>query len=253
MNLSPTSKAGLTVVLGIGVMVWLITMFVFFSYSGEASRGGRFYFALAQISFLEWLAVGYLAVPFIPAVRRKSVAALYPVFGIVLGGYVLRALFMPLLTHTLPFMDSLRTQLLTVGLGLVPFLALMGAIFVLNVWQSGQSDAIRAERADLLTLAARVTKIHHHFTDAHRKMDTASFARAESLLRKLKERFSFCTPFHRQPPAVPDIGRQIEQRIDSLEEAVHSAAENQTASDIVEHAASELLGLMERREKLLVK
>lgn len=258
MALSRTSKTGLIVVLGLGAAVWLTTLVVFLSFTNADARDGDFLFAFGYISFLELLAFGYFLVPFIPAIRQHLVIALYPVFGIVIGFYIGRALVMSLATHTVPFLNSPRSHMLSSLLGMLPFLALMGILLVLNVWQKEQTDAICAERADLAILGSSITEIYQHFLNSRMHLEDSGFHVVDPLLIKLKERFQFCTPFHRQPPGAPQIGDEIQQKIASLKEMVGglpsiSTSEKSTAAESLRIAALQALHLMERREKLLVK
>src|ERR1017187_1683381 len=124
MALSKTSKVGLIIVLGLGLVVWLTTLVVFLSFTDVRTRHSDFLFAFGYISFLELLAFGYFAVPFIPAIRQRLVTALYPVFGIVIGLYIGRALVISLFTHTAPFLNSPRAHMFSALFGLLPFLVL---------------------------------------------------------------------------------------------------------------------------------
>jgi hypothetical protein len=255
MGLSRTSKAGLTVVLGLGGCVWLVTVVAFCLFSEADSRNGRWLFALGYLSFLEWLAVAYFAVPFIPMLRKRLVAALYPVFGLVIGVYALRALVMMLVTHTVPFLDTPRSHMLSAMLGLLPFLALMGVLFVLNTWQGEQTEIIRAERADLALNGAEVAEIYHAFVECHSHIGEAAYHAIEPVLKKLKERLQFCTPFHRQPAGAPQMGEEIKQRLTLLRELVGGLPQ-EGKSDRIEtlrQTVTQLLQLIDRREKLLVK
>ena len=258
MALSKTSKTGLVVVLGLGAAVWITTIVVFLSFTNTDSRDGDFLFAFGYISFLELLAFGYFAVPFIPAIRQRLVTALYPAFGIVIGLYIARALIMSLATHTVPFLNSPRSHMISALFGLLPFLVLMGILLVLNVWQREQTDAIRAERADLAVLGSSITEIYQNFLNSRTYLEEAGFQVVEPLLKKLKERFQFCTPFHREPPGAPQIGDEIQQGVASLKEKIERLStitkeEKPTVTESLRLAVIQLLQLMERREKLLVK
>lgn len=258
MALSNTSKTGLIVVVGLGVAVWLTTLIVFLSFTNAAARDGDFLFAFGYISFLELLAFGYFAVPFISTIRQRLVTALYPAFGIVIGLYIARALIMSLATHTVPFLNSPRSHMLSALFGLLPFLVLMGILLVLNVWQREQADAICAERADLAVLCSGVTEIYQTFLNGRAHLEESGFQAIEPLLKKLKERFQFCTPFHRQPPGAPQIGEEIQQKVASLKEMVVRLPaipkeEKPSAAESLRMGALQILQLIERREKLLVK
>jgi len=256
MDMSNTSKTGLTVVIGIGMAVWLSTLFVFFSFVD--THNNDFLFALGYVSFLELLAFGYFAVPFIPAIRQRLVTALYPAFGIVIGLYIVRALVISIFTHTVPFLNSPRVHIMSVVFGMLPFLVLMGILLVLNVWQREQTDNIRAERADLASVGSGVTEIYQGFLNNRSHLQEAGFQAVEPLLRKLKERFQFCTPFQRQPTDAPQIGDDIQREIASLKEQVGalpaiSKEEESSAAESLRLAALRVLQLLERREKLLIK
>lgn len=256
-RMSATSKAGLAVVLGTGALAWVLTVLAFF-HVGRNARGESFWFALAHMSFLEALVIAYCAAPCFLTVRRRMVAALYPVFGFVLGCYVLRALVMGVITHTVPLLDSPATHLISALGGLLPMLVLTGILFVLNVWQRERDDVIRAERADLAVRGADVAEIYHGFLDKRSLFGQCGGSEVEPLLRKLKERFQFCTPFHRTPPGAPGMNEEIQTRLAMLHRLVNgigSLPEEQRAAAVCEmrEAASGILHAMERREKLLVK
>ena len=258
MAISNTSRTGLVVVLGIGSAVWITTLFVFLSFTNIDSRDGDFLFAFGYISFLELLAFGYFAVPFIPAIRQHLVTALYPVFGIVVGLYVARALIMSLATHTVPFLNSPRTHMISALVGFLPFLVLMGILLVLNVWQKEQTNSIRAERADLALFGSSITEIYQNFLNNRIYLEEAGFQAVEPLLKKLKERFQFCTPFHRESSCASQIGSEIQQGIAALKERVERLStipkeEKPIIAESLRLAVIQLLQLMERREKILVQ
>lgn len=255
---SATAKAGLAVVLGVGALAWALTVLMFFSAAGGRPHGESFWFALAHASFLEWLVVAYCAAPFFPAVRRRTVAALYPLFGIVIGLYVLRAVVMSVITHTVPFLNSPGTHLLSALGGLLPMLALTGTLLVLNIWQRERDDTIRTERASLASMGAEVAEIYHGFVNSRPHLEAATYAAVEPILKKIKERFQFCTPFHRQPSGAPQLNEQIQDHLAMLRQllggiATLSTDQESAVSNTARETAEEILQMMERREKLLVK
>ncbi len=253
MALSGTAKTGLAVVLGLGVLLWIGTLGLFLHFSNPADRDGAFQFALGYISFLELLAVTYLAVPFIPRLRRGVSPALYPVFGLVIGIYIARALIGLLLTHTIPFLNSGGGQWTFVMISLAPFLVLMGILLITNTWQVEQTAAIRAERSELALLGAGVSEIYSAFVNARASIEPAHFARIEPLFKRLKERFQFCTPFQRQPASAPGIGAEIQHRLEQLRGMIAALPDQPAATaEQIGPLVTETLQLMERREKLLV-
>lgn len=256
MALSQTSKMGLAVVASLGFVVWLTTVGFFFLFSTADSRNGSFVFALGYVSFLEWLAFSYMAVPFIPGIRKRIVAALYPAFGIVIGLFIVRATIAALITHTVPFLDSTRTHLVCAIIGFLPFLFLMGILLVLNTWQAEQTEQLTSERADLASTGADVTEIYQIFLNNRRHLGEAGFLAIEPQLKRLKERFQFCTPFHRQSVNAPHIGDEIQQKITSLQQlvqAIPTAPQNEASAQTIQQTVAQILQQMERREKLLVK
>ena len=253
MALSRTAKTGLAVVLSLGVLLWLGTLGLFFRFSAPAARGGAFLFALGYISFLELLAVAYLAVPFVPRLRRGVSPALYPVFGLVIGIYIARALIGILLTHTIPFLNSGSTQWTLALLSLAPFLILMGILLITNTWQVEQTAAIRAERSELALIGVGVSETYSAFVNARASIEPAHFTRIEPLFKRLKERFQFCTPFQRQPESAPGIGAEIQRRLEQLSGMVAALRDQPAATaEQIGPLVTETLQLMERREKLLV-
>lgn len=253
MALSRTAKIGLVVVLGLGALLWFGTLGLFLRFSDPAARDGGFLFAFGYISFLELLAVAYLAVPFIPRLRRGVSPALYPIFGLVIGIYIVRALIGIVLTHTIPFLNSGGVQWTFALLSLAPFLILMGILLITNTWQVEQTAAARAERTELALIGDGVSETYSSFLNARASIEPTHFASIEPLFKRLKERFQFCTPFQRQPEGAPGMGAEIQRRLEQLRQMVVALRDQPASAEQIGQIVAETLQLMERREKLLVK
>ncbi len=244
--------------LSLGVFLWVLTVGGFFAFGASPLGSGKATFALAYLSFLEALTIVYVAAPFLPLVRRHFVAALYPVFGLILGAYVLRALLMMFVTHTVPFLDSPRTHLASVLVGLVPFLVITAVLFVLNVWQNERSEVAHAERKSLSARRAEMSAIYDQFQGYRGSISDSLYMSAEPTMKKLSERFSFCTPFHEERPSADGIDEEVFRAMADLRESVHSLLnaspeEQSPGVEKLRHDASSLLKLLARREQLQIK
>jgi hypothetical protein len=144
--LSRTEKTGIRVVAALFVLTWFVTVYLFFLFVGRDYHSRSFGFAIGYISFLELLAFSYVAMPFIPSVRRRTVAALYPVVGLIIGTYVTRAIIISVVTHTVPFLNSPQGHVASIMIGILPCAFLLGTILVLNSYQSSQNENIVRER-----------------------------------------------------------------------------------------------------------
>jgi hypothetical protein len=256
--LSRTEKTGICVLAVLFVLTWFVTVYLFFVFVDHNYHSRSFGFAIGYISFLELLAFSYVAMPFIPSIRRRTVAALYPVVGIIIGAYVTRAIIISVITHTVPFFNSPKGHVASIMIGILPCAFLLGTMLVLNSYQSSQNANIVRERANLSRLAAGVTEIYQQFLNSRRCLSEADYIGTEPQLKKLKERFQFCTPFDRSPPGDPSIGAEIQNQIDSLAESVRaltSAPKEQLnlITQSIQQTTAEILHAMERREKLLVR
>jgi hypothetical protein len=256
--LSRTEKTGIRVVAILFVLTWFVTIYLFFLFVGQSYHSRSFGFAIAYISFLELLAFSYAAMPFIPAIRQRTVAALYPVVGIIIGAYVVRAVIISVITHTVPFFNSPGGHIASIMIGILPCAFLLGTMLVLNSYQSSQNENIVRERANLSHLAAGVTEIYQQFLNNRRCLSEPDYIGTEPQLKKLKERFQFCTPFDRSPPGDPGIAADIQNQITSLAQSVRALTsapkeELNSIAQSIQKTTAQILQAMERREKLLVR
>lgn len=256
--LSRTEKTGIGVVAALFMLAWFVTIYLFFLFVGQGYHSRSFVFAIGYISFLELLAFSYAAMPFIPAVRQRTVAALYPVVGIIIGTYVVRAMIISAITHAVPFFNSPGAHVASIMIGILPCAFLLGTMLVLNSYQSSQNEKIVRERANLAYLASGVTEIYQEFLNNRRCLSEPDYIGTEPQLKKLKERFQFCTPFDRSPPGDPGIAADIQNHIASLAESVRALTstpkeEVNSIAQSIQQTTAHILQAMERREKLLVR
>ena len=103
-----------------------------------------------------------------------------------------------------------------------------------------------------------MAEIYQQFLNSRRCLNETDYIGTEPHLKKLKERFQFCTPFDRSPPSDPGIGDEIRNQIESLAQSVRalkSAPKEQLNSitQSIQQTTAEIVQAMERREKLLVR
>ena len=256
--LSRTEKTGIGVVAALFVLTWSVTIYLFFLFVGQGYHSRSFGFAIGFISFLELLAFSFAAMPFFPSVRQRTVAALYPVVGIIIGAYVVRAMIISAITHAVPFFNSPGAHVASIMFGILPCAFLLGTMLVLNSYQSSQNETIVRERANLVKLAAGVTEIYQQFVNNRPRLVEPDYIGIEPQLKKLKERFQFCTPFDRITPDNPEIGAEIQKQIASLEQSVRALPsapkeELNSLTHSIQQTTRQILQAMERREKLLVR
>lgn len=114
------------------------------------------------------------------------------------------------------------------------------------------------EQKALVNLSVAVLEVYQKFLSCKGSLDTESYRRAESQIRKLKERFQFCTPFGRGGAEVAAVEQEVRSNLASLSQKIDeiSAAAKTSLPDVmkeVEGLTAKALQAMERREKLLVR
>jgi hypothetical protein len=256
--LSRTEKTGIGVVAALFVLTWSVTIYLFFLFVGQGYHSGSFDVAIGYISFLELLAFSFVALPFFPSIRQRTLAALYPVVGIIIGTYVVRAMIISAITHAVPFFNSPGAHVASILFGILPCAFLLGTMLVLNSYQAMQNEAVVRERTNLTQLAAGVMEIYQQFVNSRRCLNESDYIGTEPQLKKLKERFQFCTPFDRTPAGNPGIGEEIQNQIASLERSVRALTsapkeEMNSLTHSIQQTTRQILQAMERREKLLVR
>ncbi|MEM3112757.1 MAG: hypothetical protein QXY90_06935 [Candidatus Anstonellales archaeon] len=258
MNKEPT-KTGFFITLGLMVLTWIVTIWLFHYLTNSQTRSETFGFTLTFVCFLELMAFGYFAFLFLPALRKTGVWAIYPVMGIIIGLYVLVSLVIVTGYNLLSiFVLSPKTYFTALTIESLIFLIILGSIIILNAYKKVEDIHIEKEKRELANLSVNIQEAYQKFLGCRGFLDIQTYREVEANLRKLKERFSFCTPFGRSDAEVKMIEEQIQTQIASLAQlvgAIPSASKEKLDSVIkdINHFTIVILHAVERREKLLIK
>ena len=254
------SKTGFLVTIGLLIITWVVTIWLFHYLTDPQTRSETFGFTLAFICFLEFLCFGYFAVLFIPNFRKGVVWALYPVFGVIVGLYVALSLLIVIGYNLFSlFISSPKAYFTVLTVESLIFFIVLGLIVILNKYKKVEDIRIEEEKRGLANLFVEVQGLHQNFLNCKESLDIQTYREIEIDLRKLKERFQFCTPFGRSnSKEVVEIEKEIQSRIASLGNLVvkiPSAKKEELEKMIkaLKHLIAIILQAMERREKLLIK
>lgn len=253
------SKTGLFVTIGLFVITCLVTIWLFHYLIEPQNRSETFAFTLTFVCLLEFLSFGYFATLMIPNFRKKIVGALYPVIGVIIGLYVAVSLVVIVAYNILTFLiNSPKAYFTTLTVESILFLILLGSIIVLNSYKKVEDTVIESERRGLINLSVTMQELYQNFLNHRSYLDIQTYRDIETKIRKLKERFQFCTPFGRSNKEVSNIEEEIQNYIVSLgkmSERIPSKPKDELGSLVkdIEDLTMRALQAMERREKLLMK
>lgn len=248
-------KTGLVVSAILLLITLIVTIWLFYYLTEPQKRSETFGFTLAFVCFLEVISFGYFITLTIPSFKEKIVAGLYPSIGIIIGFYVAVSLIIIFLFNII--VNSPETYFIFVIVESLIFLLLFGVLVVINAQKKSEDITIHEERKGLIDLSVSVQKIHQNFLNSKNSMDLEIYREIEPMMRKLKERFQFCTPFgHSNTTSL--LEQEIKQKIDRLSTLVEilPAGTKSTANTLtveVKHITDVILQSMERRERLLLK
>jgi len=259
MSSKEPSKTGILITIGLLVVTWVVTIWLFHYLTNPKGRSETFDFTLSFVCFLEFLTFGYFALLFIPNFRKRAIWALYPVIGVITNVYVAVSMVIVIGYNLFSFILSSRTAYFTaLTVASVVFLIVLGSIIVLNVYKKAEDIGIEKKRKGLTSISVRVQEIHQDFLNFRESINISNFRDAEADIRKLKERFQVCTPFGRPDFEVSNIEEEIQHHISSLGKLIADISSTpkeelgNTIEDIKRLAAT-ALQTMERREKLLIR
>lgn len=252
-------RNGLPITLGLLVISWGITVWLFHYLTNPVTRSGTFGFTLAYVCFLELLFFGYFAALFIPRFRKSTVWAIYPTIGIIVASYLVVSLGTVIVYNLLSVViASPKGYFAALAVESVLFVMVLGVVVVLNAHKKAEDSAVQKERSELVNLAVAVQEIYQSFTNCREFLDIESYRDVEQDIRKLKEKFQFCTPFTRSNGEVAQLEKQIHEHIETLWKAVgelgtKNDGERNTVLQRIRNATHISLQAMERRERLLIK
>lgn len=253
------SKTGFLITIGLFIITCLVTIWLFYYLTEPQNRSDTFGFTLIIVCFLEFLSFGYFATLMIPNFRKGVVDALYPVIGVVIGLYVIFSLLVIIAYNILSiFIDSPKAYFSTITIESLFFLILLGSIIVLNAFKKIEDTTIESERRNLINLSMTVQEVYQNFLNHRAFLDSQTYRDIEAKIRKLKEKFQFCTPFGRPNSEVSNIEDEIQNQILSLGKIIgdiHSKTKEELEKLIkdIEDITVKTLQAMERRENLLIK
>lgn len=253
------SKTGLLVTIGLLIITWVVTIWLFHYLTNPQTRPETFGFTLAFICFLEFLSFGYFAGLFIPNFREGVVQALYPVIGMIVGLYVALSMAIIIAYNLFSiFVSSPKAYFTTLTVESLVFLIILGSIIVLNAYRKKEDTGMEKEGEELIDISLKVQEIYQNFLNCKEFFAIQDFRDVETSVRKLKEKFQFCTPFGRSNSGVADLEEKIQNQIVSLGKLVstiHSSKEEELGEllENIKYLTAIILQAMERREKLLIK
>jgi len=288
-----SSKIRLLAMIGLLVVIWMATIWFFYYLTGPETRSETFIFTVGFVCFLEFLIIGDFAILFIPKFRKGIVWALYPIVSIIVGLYVVVSVGIVTgynFFHII--IGSPTAYFIALSIESVIFLTVLGFIIMLNAYKKGEDTTIQREATQLTKLSVRVQEIYQDFVSRRGLLDIQTYRDIESDLRKLKEKFQFCTPFGRLEIKASDVAKTplitgYQQKLgkwqeegydvsefkrkwfDTIEEEIldqiaslgklvgeiSSGSEAELGKKIenIKHLIATTLQAMERRERLLIK
>jgi len=258
MNKEP-AKTGFLITIGLLIITWVVTIWLFHYLTDPKTRSELFGFNLAFICFLELLSFGYFAFLFIPKFRKGVVWALYPVIGITVGLYVALSVVIVIGYNFFSiFVSSPKAYFTTLVVESLFFLIILGSIIVLNAYKKVEDIGIEKEWKGLVNISVKVQEIYQQFLNCKEFLAIQDFRDVEKDIRKLKEKFQFCTPFGRSNSEVVDLEEQIQNQITSLGKLILTIPSTKKEElgkllENIKHLTATTLQAMERREKLLIK
>ncbi|MEM2144421.1 MAG: hypothetical protein QW279_03610 [Candidatus Jordarchaeaceae archaeon] len=258
MRKEPT-KTGFSITMGLMILTWIVTIWLFHSLTDPQTRSQTFGFTLVFICFLEFLAFGYFGFLFVPHSRKSVVWALYPTIGIVLGLYIVISLIIVVGDTFLSiFAHSPKAYFTTLAVESLIFLIVLGSILILNAYKKVEDTHVEKDKMELVNLSVSAQEIYQKFTTCKELLDIQIYRDVETDLRKLKERFSFCAPFGRPVAGVSDIEKEIRANLASLDRLITEipVVSKERLDSIIKEIKNITLATlqaMERREKLLIK
>lgn len=253
------NKNGLFITVGLLILSLVVTIWLFFYLSNPQARSETFGFTLFFVCFLEFLFFGYFIVLFILGLRKRIVVAIYPSIGFIISLYILVSVII-IIAHNLLsiWVKSPKAYFVVLSIETLIFLIILSSIIVLNKYKKGEDIQTEAEKTELTNLSVKMQEIYQNFTNCKSYFELQAYRNVERDMRKLKEKFQFCTPFGRSVPEVEEIEKQIEDKILSLGKLINDipAMPKEELAKRLENIKSlitSIIQAMERREKLLIK
>lgn len=248
-------KTGLVVSTLLLFITLIVTVWLFYYLTEPQKRSETFGFTLTFVCFLEVISFGYFIALTVPSFKEKIVAGLYPSIGIIIGLYVAVSFTIIFLFNLI--INSPEAYFISVIVESLIFLIPLGALVAINAKKKSEDITIHEERKNLLDLSVSVQKIYQNFLNSKNSIDLENYREIEPLIRKLKERLQFSTPFGHSD-TVSSLEQEIKQNIDRLSTLVDilpSGTKN-TANILsveIKHITNAVLQSLERRERLLIK
>lgn len=257
METKEHDKTGLLVSIILLLITLIVTIWLFYYLTEPQKRSETFGFTLAFVCFLEVISFGYFIILTIPTFKKKIVSGLYPAIGTIIGFYVTVSLIIIFLFNII--VNSPETYFIFVIVESLIFLLLFGILVIINAQKKSEDIVIHEERKSLIDLSISVQKIYQNFLNSKNSVDLEIYREIEPMMRKLKERFQFCTPFgHGHSDNISSLEQEIKQKIDRLSTLVNllSYGTKSTANTLsieIKQITDVILQSMERRERLLTK
>lgn len=254
LNREP-NKNGLFITAGLLILTLVVTIWLFFYLSNPQARSETFGFTLVFICFLEFLAFGYFAGNF----RKHVVWALYPVIGIIIGLYITVSVITVVGYKFFSiFVSSPKAYCTALTVETLFFLILLSSVVVLNLYKKVEDTEIERERKRLIDISVKVQEIYQNFLNCKEFFTIQDFRDVEKDIRKLKEKFQFCTPFGRSNSEVANLEEEIQNQIVSLDKLILTISSTKKEElgrlfENIKYLTAVTLQAMERREKLLIK
>ena len=254
MNRDP-SKTGLIIISFLFLITLGVTIWLFFYLTTSESRSETFGLTVGFICFLEILSFGFFALLFIPSIRKHIVWAIYPTIRLILTVYIIMSVIIVVVFNII---SSPTAYYIALVINTLVFLLIASPIIFLNVYKKTEDINIRKENKGLIDHYVSVQEVYQGFQNSKEMLDIHTYRDIDIDLRKLKERFQYCTPFGRSNMRAANIEKDIQSRLSILNELIvklSTASENEKKCLLEDIKLNTVTALqeMERREKLLIK
>lgn len=252
-------KVALALIIVLLIVTWSVTIWLFYYLTDPGSRSESFGLTLRFVCFLEFLLFGYFCMPLVLGNTQHFSWPLYPAIGIILVFYVVVSLAIIIDYNGASLLiNSYKRYTTGLAVESLIFLVLVGSIIVLNIYVSRDKIRRREEGRALTSASVRIREIHRDFVNCRQHLEAQAYRDIEFSIRKLKERFDFCTPFGRGGAKVGELEERIERSVSSIAGLVAAipSAEGERLQDVLQRLrdlTSCALLDMEQRERLLVR